>query len=181
MRWVFAILVFILIFATFRSADARNDYLNSRGCERGSIELYTELRDNDGETVFLDGDGNPDNNYNSYNDDIQGTVGVRFRWPLQSTCDTATINLMQENNRLMQELELLKTCGKYKDLELGDQFATVREMCKDVSKKPKKEKKVKKEKEFICTKIDCGDEDIDTLVKEEKDKIKETDLTPLER
>ena len=146
MRWVFVILVFILIFATFRSADARNDYLNSRGCERGSIELYTELRDNDGETVFLDGDGNPDNNYNSYNDDIQGTVGVRFRWPLQSTCDTATINLMQENNRLMQELELLKTCGKYKDLELGDQFATVREMCKGVSKKPSLEVTTEEEK-----------------------------------
>jgi hypothetical protein len=53
----------------------------------------------------------------------------------------------------MQELELLKTCGKYKDLELGDQFATVREMCKGVSKKPKEKKK----------------------------EIIETDLTPLDR
>ena len=41
----------------------------------------------------------------------------------------------------MQELELLKTCGKYKDLELGEQFSTVREMCKGVSKKSKEEKK----------------------------------------
>ena len=141
MRWVFVILVFILIFATFRSADARNDYLNSRGCERGSIELYTELRDNDGETVFLDGDGNPDNNYNSYNDDIQGTVGVRFRWPLQSTCDTATINLMQENNRLMQELELLKTCGKYKDLELGINLLLCEKCAKMCQRNLKKKRK----------------------------------------
>ena len=51
----------------------------------------------------------------------------------------------------MQELELLKTCGKYKDLELGDQFATVREMCKGVSKKSKvvkEDKELKKNKGF---------------------------------
>ena len=39
----------------------------------------------------------------------------------------------------MQELELLRTCGKYKDLILDDQFATVREMCKGVKKKKKKQ------------------------------------------
>ena len=44
----------------------------------------------------------------------------------------------------MQELELLKTCGKYKDLELGELFSTVREMCKGVSKKSKADKEEKK-------------------------------------
>ena len=69
------------------------------------------------------------------------------------TIFSRVIDLIKENQRLMQELELLKTCGKYKELELGEQFATVREMCKGVSKKPKENKK----------------------------EIIETDLTPLDR
>ena len=41
---------------------------------------------------------------------------------------------LRKNDRLRQELELLSVCGKYKDLELGIEFATVREMCKGVNK-----------------------------------------------
>ena len=33
-----------------------------------------------------------------------------------------------------------------------------------------KEKEKVKEKEFICTKIDCGDENVDQMVEEEKRK-----------
>ena len=33
-----------------------------------------------------------------------------------------------------------------------------------------KEKVEEKEKEFICTKIDCGDENVDQMVEEEKRK-----------
>ena len=40
-----------------------------------------------------------------------------------------------QNQKLKQELELLKLCGRYKELELGPQFATVREMCKGVNRK----------------------------------------------
>ena len=43
MRWLFVTLVLIIIFAAFKSAEARNDYLNDRNCERGRVELYTEL------------------------------------------------------------------------------------------------------------------------------------------
>ena len=97
--------------------------------------MYTELRGTDGKTMYLDGDGNVDNNYNSYSDDVNGTVGLRFSWPLQSTCNNETIDLLKENDKLRQELELLANCAKYKNLELGPEFATVREMCKDVNKK----------------------------------------------
>ena len=150
MRWLFATLVLIIIFAAFKSAEARNDYLNDRNCERGRVELYSELG-------RYDYDRRMDSNDDYFGDN--STIGLRFSWPLQSTCDNDTIDLIKENQRLMQELELLKTCGKYKDLELGEQFATVREMCKGVSKKPK-EKKNKKE---------------------DTNEIIETDLTPLER
>ena len=150
MRWLFATLVLIIIFAAFKSAEARNDYLNERNCERGRVELYSELG-------RYDYDRRMDSNDDYFGDN--STIGLRFSWPLQSTCDNDTIDLIKENQRLMQELELLKTCGKYKDLELGEQFATVREMCKGVSKKPK-EKKNKKE---------------------DTNEIIETDLTPLDR
>ena len=150
MRWLFATLVLIIIFAAFKSAEARNDYLNDRNCERGRVELYSELG-------RYDYDRRMDSNDDYFGDN--STIGLRFSWPLQSTCDNDTIDLIKENQRLMQELELLKTCGKYKDLELGEQFATVREMCKGVSKKPK-EKKNKKE---------------------DTNEIIETNLTPLDR
>ena len=138
-RGLLAFLMVLLIVCCLLStkAEARNDYLGSSNssCERGRVELYTELRGTDGKTMYLDGDGNVDNNYNSYSDDVNGTVGVRFSWPLQSTCNDETIDLLRENDRLRQELELLANCAKYKDLELGDEFSTVRELCKDVNKK----------------------------------------------
>jgi hypothetical protein len=134
---VFLIALLIICCLLSTKTQARNDYLGSSNssCERGSFELYTELRGTDGKTTYLDGDGNVDNNYNSYSDDVNGTVGVRFRWPLQSTCNDDTIELLRENDRLRQELELLANCAKDKDLELGDEFSTVRELCKGVNKK----------------------------------------------
>ena len=138
-RGLFAFLMLLLITCCLVSTktQARNDYLGSSNssCERGRIDLYTELRGTDGKTMYLDGDGNIDNNYNSYSDDVNGTVGIRFSWPLQSTCNDETIDLLRENDRLRQELELLANCAKYKDLELGDEFSTVRELCKGVNKK----------------------------------------------
>ena len=137
-RGLLAFLIVLLIICCLLSTktQARNDYLGTSysSCERGTIELYTELRGTDGKDIYQDGDGNPDNSYTSYDDDVNGTLGIRFSWPLQSTCNSDTINLMRENDKLRQELELLANCAKYKDLELGPEFATVREMCKGVNK-----------------------------------------------
>jgi hypothetical protein len=43
--------------------------------------------------------------------------------------------MMQQNMNLKQELELLKLCSRYRDLDLGPSFNTVREKCKDVRKR----------------------------------------------
>jgi len=138
-RGLLAFLMVLLIICCLLSTktQARNDYLGSSNssCERGRVELYTELRGTDGKDIYQDGDGNPDNSYTSYDDDVNGTIGLRFSWPLQSTCNDETIKLLKENDKLRQELELLANCAKYKDLELGPEFATVREMCKGVNKK----------------------------------------------
>ena len=147
---VFLIVLLIICCLLSTKTQARNDYLGSSNssCERGRIDLYTELRGTDGKSTYLDGDGNVDNNYNSYSDDVNGTVGIRFSWPLQSTCNNDTISLLQENDRLRQELELLSVCGKYQELELGPEFATVREMCKGVSKKKEPSIKITVEEEI---------------------------------
>ena len=154
-RRLMAFLIILLIACVLLSSkktEAKNEYLgNSRNsCERGSVEFYTELRNSDGQSM-TDYSTSSNNDYNSYSDDVNGTVGVRFRWPLQSTCNNDTIQLLRENDRFRQELELLANCAKYKDLELGDDFATVREMCKGVNKikKEKIEKKIKKDKRDV--------------------------------
>ena len=60
------------------------------------------------------------------------TGSVSIRWMHK-------IILMMQNQKLKQELERLKLCGRYKELELGPQFATVREMCKGVNRKEEDE------------------------------------------
>ena len=151
-RKLLASLIILLIFLCLFSSktEARNDYLGSSNssCERGRIELYTELRGTDGKTIYQDGNGNIDNNYRNYNDDVNGTVGVRFSWPLRSTCNDDTIELLRQNDRLRQEIELLDNCAKYQELELGPEFATVREMCKGVSKKKEPSIKITVEEEI---------------------------------
>ena len=60
-RGLFAFLMLLLITCCLVSTktQARNDYLGSSNssCERGRVELYTELRGTDGKDIYQDGDG----------------------------------------------------------------------------------------------------------------------------
>jgi len=119
--------------------QAANEYLNSGGghCSTGSIEPYFDysIRDseshsgtyftNNGEVTTLMYPNGP-----NVSDEWRG--GVRFRFNLGSTCNKQFKKHNKELNALRIELELLKLCGRYKNLELGEQFATVREKCKDI-------------------------------------------------
>jgi len=142
--FAFVISVGIIIFC--REALGVNEYLNDYGqhCSTGSIELYSDIRGADDKYTYLDGDGNESNSYRQYNDDASGSVGIRWRKELGSSCTDSYKRLMMQNQKLKQELELLKLCGRYKELELGAQFATVREMCKGVNR-PEEEIETKKE------------------------------------
>ena len=64
-----------------------------------------------------------------------GKIGIRFRKEFGSTCTDPYKKMMIENMELKQELELLKLCARYKELDLGESFKTVRKKCKDVNKK----------------------------------------------
>ena len=125
------------IFLYCNEAKGVNEYLNDypSHCSKGSLELYTDLTGRDDRYSYYDGDGDPNNTYRGYDDDVSGSVGIRYRWDLGSSCTDPYKRLMMQNQKLKQELELLKLCGRYKELELGPQFATVREMCKGVNRK----------------------------------------------
>ena len=133
--FAFIISVGVLIFC--REALGVNEYLNDYGqhCSKGSIELYSDITGNDDKYSYYDGDGDPINSYRGYDDDFRGSIGIRWRKELGSSCTDPYKKLMMQNQKLKQELELLKLCGRYKELELGPQFATVREMCKGVNRK----------------------------------------------
>ena len=126
-RWIVLLCLFSL------PAYSINEYLNDSGnhCSSGSAEPYVELRK-----------GQSDNTYPySYTSNYEGesenyAIGFRFRFQLGSSCTKEYKKMMQQNMNLKQELELLKLCSRYRDLDLGPSFATVKEKCKDVRKKP---------------------------------------------
>ena len=129
MRTLFFVLSLILIVSAITSdAKAVNEYLNDypTHCSKGSWELYTEVDRYD-----------YDQRMNSSSDYFadSGKVGIRFRKEFGSTCTDPYKRMMIENMELKQELELLKLCGRYKELDLGESFQTVRKKCKDVNKK----------------------------------------------
>ena len=129
MRTLFFVLSLILIVSAITSnAKAINEYLNDypTHCSKGSWELYTEVDRYD-----------YDQRMNSSSDYFadSGKVGIRFRKEFGSTCTDPYKRMMIENMELKQELELLKLCGRYKELDLGDSFKTVRKKCEDVNKK----------------------------------------------
>ena len=130
MRTLFLVLSFILIVSAITSqTQAVNEYLNSyNSCERGRIEFYTELDRQDYDQRM--------SSSSDYFSD-SGKVGIRFTYPLQSTCTKDSISLMHENDRLKQQLELLKLCGRYQELELSDDFKDIREKCKGIKLKEK--------------------------------------------
>ena len=134
--------VLALILFSMKKAFGVNEYLNSYSghCSKGSVEVYTEMSGSDDKYTYMDGDGEPSNSYRGYDDAVRGTIGLRWRKELGSTCTNQYKDIMLENERLRQELELLKLCARYQELELGYQFATVREKCRGVKRKNEKEK-----------------------------------------
>ena len=123
------------------------------GHDRGIKVLAAAYRDAGMDVIYLGLRQTPESVVKIAIQEVVDVIALSILSGAHRTIFSRVIDLIKENQRLMQELELLKTCGKYKELELGEQFATVREMCKGVSKKPKENKK----------------------------EIIETDLTPLDR
>ena len=122
------LLIVMLLFVS--PAFAQNEYLNngSGHCSSATLEPYVEQRW---------GTNNPTGTSTSgYNDD-NTTVGIRLRIELGTTCTKEFKETLMTNERLKQQLELLKLCARYQNLDLGSQFKDVKKMCKDVKLKKK--------------------------------------------
>ena len=130
MKTLFFLLIVTLImcWGLSQKALAVNEYLNDypTHCSKGSWELYSEID-------RYDYDRRMDSDSDYFGD--SGKVGIRFRKEFGSTCTDPYKKMMIENMELKQELELLKLCNRYKELDLGESFKTVRKKCKDVNKK----------------------------------------------
>ena len=125
---IWCVLIVILV-SPF--AFAQNEYLNGGNhCSSHRLEPYMEYRLN--ENIY-------DNSSGSNNRGNNGTIGMRYSYSFGGTCTTEYKSIMLENEKLKQELEMLKLCSSYRELQLGEQFATVREKCKGVNKKNSKE------------------------------------------
>ena len=120
MRTLFFLLTITLIMSWCLSqkALAVNEYLNDypTHCSKGSWEIYTELD-------RYDYDRRMDSDSDYFGD--SGKIGIRFRKDFGSTC----------TDPYKKELELLKLCARYKELDLGNSFKTVKRKCNDVNKK----------------------------------------------
>ena len=108
-------------------AFGQNEYLNGGNhCNNHRLEPYMEY--NLQEQLYDNSSSN-----NSRGD--SGRIGLRYSYSFGGTCTTEYKSIMLENEKLKQQLEMLKVCSRYKDLKLGDEFKAVREKCKGVNKK----------------------------------------------
>ena len=135
-RFTYLLLTLLILFAiSIRSADARNDYLeNDQHCQGPTLEPYMEYSQSDSMGTGTSTSGSEGD---------RGTVGIRLRIPLTSTCSKDYRKVFNENALIRQQLEMLKMCSRYKNLELPDEFKEIREKCKGIKRKPEVEKDTK--------------------------------------
>tara|TARA_R100000541_G_scaffold45942_2_gene52987 strand:- start:5717 stop:6109 length:393 start_codon:yes stop_codon:yes gene_type:complete len=129
LKFITLVMAFILWSSV---SHARNDYLQyDNHCQGPTLEPYMEYS----QTENI-GRGSTTSGY----DDDRGTVGVRLRIPLTSTCSKEYRKVFNENALIRQQLELLKMCSRYKNLVLPDEFKEVREKCAGIKRKPEADK-----------------------------------------
>jgi hypothetical protein len=127
-------ITFVMAFILWTTVGhARNDYLQyDQHCSGPSLEPYMEYS----QTENI-GTGSSNSGY----DDDRATVGIRLRIPLTSTCSKEYRKVFNENALIRQQLEMLKMCSRYKNLELPNQFKEIREKCKGIKRKDEKKEK----------------------------------------
>jgi hypothetical protein len=125
---MYKFITFVMAFILWTTVGhARNDYLQyDNHCQGPTLEPYMEYSKQDNT-----GTGTSNSGY----EDDRGTVGVRLRIPLTTTCGKEYRKVFNENALIRQQLEMLKMCSRYKNLELPDQFKEIREKCKGIKRK----------------------------------------------
>ena len=77
----------------------------------------------------------------SSHEDHEYRVGVNFRFKFGNTCDKKFKKQQADRYELEQQLELLKICRKYRNVEMGPELELVAKRCRDMKFLKKEEKR----------------------------------------
>ena len=129
-----SIIILLLITFAATSAQAKNEYLgqNWRDCYAGDITPYVEYRT--GAMEYID-------RGSSSHEDHEYRVGVNFRFKFGNTCDKKFKKAQEDRYELRQQIELLKICRKYRNIEMGPELELVAKKCRDMKFLKKEEKR----------------------------------------
>ena len=136
MRYFIISLIVILFIGAFASqAQAKNEYLgqNWRDCEAGHIEPYLQYSTDDYDYSIADSG----NEYEKEGWDL----GVRLRFKFGHSCDKEFRDKQADRYELEQQIELLKICRKYRNVEMGPALELVAKRCRDMKFLKKEDKR----------------------------------------
>jgi hypothetical protein len=135
MRYLITSLIAILFTVAYCSqVNAKNEYLgqNWRDCYAGDITPWVEYRQ--GGMDYID-------RGSSSHEDHEYRVGVNFRFKFGHTCDKKFKEAQEDRYELRQQIELLKICRKYRNVEMGPELELVAKKCRDMNFLKKEEKR----------------------------------------
>ena len=156
-RWmqyfISSIIILLLITFAATSAQAKNEYLggNWRNCEAGHIEPYLQYSTNDYDYSLPDS--------GSEYEQEGWDLGVRLRFKFGHTCDKEFRDKQADRYELEQQIELLKICRKYRNVEMGPALELVAKRCRDMKFLKKEDKRER-----------SGDNLFDEIMKQEHKK-----------
>ena len=137
-RWmkyfISSLIIGVMFLVACASAQAKNEYLgqNWRDCYAGDITPWVEYRQ--GGMDYID-------RGSSSHEDHEYRVGINFRFKFGHTCDKKFKKAQEDRYELRQQIELLKICRKYRNIEMGPELELVAKKCRDMNFLKKEEKR----------------------------------------
>ena len=138
-RWmkylVSSLIIILLSLVACSQVFAKNEYLggNWRICEAGHIEPYLQYSTDDYDYAITDSG----NEYEREGWDL----GVRLRFKFGHTCNKEFRQKQSDRYELEQQMELLKICRKYRNVEMGPELELVAKKCRDMKFLKKEDKR----------------------------------------
>jgi hypothetical protein len=133
--FISSVIIALIVMFAATSAEAKNEYLggNWRNCDAGHIEPYLQYSTDDYDYSITDSG----NEYERKGWDL----GVRLRFKFGHTCDKKFRKQQSDRYDLEQQIELLKICRKYRNVEMGPELELVAKRCRDMKFLKKEEKR----------------------------------------
>ena len=137
-RWmkyfISSLIIGVIFLVACASAQAKNEYLgqNWRDCHAGEITPWVEYRQ--GGMDYID-------RGSSSHEEHEYRVGINFRYKFGNTCDKKFKKAQEERYELRHQIELLKICRKYRNVEMGPELELVAKKCRDMKFLKKEEKR----------------------------------------